>query len=278
MNVREFSKSMALLPAMVCIGMAAHAQTPTNCNYYNTTTGPFPYGSVNTLEHNSGAHQFANSMTGSCTYTGTASAYGTVGCNLTAKANSGSGAGEDGTLTNLLKSHHKNYKDAQGLATSNYGASASADAEGAAGVNSCTGLCSSLGINITGSGMGGGFTVAFGPPSPLWDDSQHYVNNCKGQTLQQIASTCLSPNPPYPPYTPPPTGDTWQWDPINCLWYLEDTNPSPIVIDTTNTGFVFTDPVKGNYVTFDMRGDRNYEKVSWPKNGSGNAWLVYDRR
>jgi hypothetical protein len=40
---------------------------------------------------------------------------------------------------------------------------------------------------------------------------------------------------------------------------------------------VFTDPTKGNYVTFDMRGDGTYEKLSWPKNGSGNAWLVYDR-
>ena len=49
------------------------------------------------------------------------------------------------------------------------------------------------------------------------------------------------------------------------------------MIDTKNAGFVFTDPTQGQYVTFDMRGDGAYEKLSWPKHGSGNAWLVYDR-
>ena len=52
---------------------------------------------------------------------------------------------------------------------------------------------------------------------------------------------------------------------------------APIVIDTTGHGFVFTDPAKGEYVSFDFQGNGTVSKVSWPKVGSGNAWLVLDR-
>lgn len=55
-------------------------------------------------------------------------------------------------------------------------------------------------------------------------------------------------------------------------------NPcSPVILDTTGHGFVLTDPEKGEYVSFDMQGNGNLVKLSWPKAGSGNAWLVYDR-
>jgi hypothetical protein len=56
-----------------------------------------------------------------------------------------------------------------------------------------------------------------------------------------------------------------------------DCNSSPIIIDTSNKGFVFTDPTKGDYVTFDITGTGNPVKLSWPDHNSGNAWLVYDR-
>jgi len=52
---------------------------------------------------------------------------------------------------------------------------------------------------------------------------------------------------------------------------------SPIIIDTTGKGFKFTDPNKEReYVTFDLHGDGTYEHLSWPRHGSGNAWLIYD--
>jgi len=63
----------------------------------------------------------------------------------------------------------------------------------------------------------------------------------------------------------------------NCSTCNTPDSDRPIIIDTTGKGFHFTDPAKGDYVTFDMRGDGQYEKVSWPKAGSGNAWLVLDR-
>jgi len=47
-------------------------------------------------------------------------------------------------------------------------------------------------------------------------------------------------------------------------------------VDTTGKGFQFTDP-NTDYVTFDLKGDGTLGQYSWPKHGSGNAWLVYDR-
>jgi hypothetical protein len=49
---------------------------------------------------------------------------------------------------------------------------------------------------------------------------------------------------------------------------------APIVVDTKGVGFHFTDPVKGDYVSFDLKGDGKLVKVSWPQAGSGNMWLV----
>lgn len=68
-----------------------------------------------------------------------------------------------------------------------------------------------------------------------------------------------------------------QSQPTNCYRELTGAPPSPIIIDTTGKGFVFTDPIQGQYVTFDMQGNGTYQKLSWPKAGSGNAWLVLDR-
>lgn len=62
----------------------------------------------------------------------------------------------------------------------------------------------------------------------------------------------------------------------NCQWVLKE-NGSPVIIDTKGIGFHFTDPTKGDYVTFDLKGDGSYKKYSWPKHDSGNAWLVLDR-
>lgn len=52
---------------------------------------------------------------------------------------------------------------------------------------------------------------------------------------------------------------------------------APIVIDTKGTGFKFTDPAKGAYVSFDIRGDGTLLRLSWPQHDSGNAWLALDR-
>lgn len=57
----------------------------------------------------------------------------------------------------------------------------------------------------------------------------------------------------------------------------QQPNNSPLIVDTTNTGFKFSDPNRGGYVSFDIQGNGVIQKVSWPLPDSGNAWLVYDR-
>ena len=57
---------------------------------------------------------------------------------------------------------------------------------------------------------------------------------------------------------------------------VPDLVPAPVIVDTTNTGFKMSDPSKGEYVTFDIRGDGTLAKVSWPRHDSGNAWLAVD--
>ena len=43
---------------------------------------------------------------------------------------------------------------------------------------------------------------------------------------------------------------------------------APIIVDTKGVGFHFTDPAKGDYVSFDLKGDGRLMKVSWPQAGS----------
>ena len=126
----EYSSVPFLAVAVICVSFSVQSRAQTNCSTYNRTLGPYPYGSMDAQEHITGDHAFANGMSGSCTYAGTASAYGPVGCSVTATANSTSGASDDGTLANPLKTHYTNYKDAQGLATAGNGNGAAADAEG----------------------------------------------------------------------------------------------------------------------------------------------------
>ncbi len=101
-------------------------------------------------------------------------------------------------------------------------------------------------------------------------------------SIAAIAVFCLgttsfglcTPSGP-PPYTLTPP-EYWYWNTSTCS-YQEINGQSPVIIDTKGIGFQFTDPTKGDYVTFDLKGDGSYKKFSWPKQGSGNAWLVLDR-
>ncbi len=249
---------------------AAVAWSQTDCSDFNTTPGPFVYGSVGTYQHVSGSHQFAHVAKGSCSYSGTASYTSAVGCGLTAQASSSSGESDAGTL-NVLGAHYGTYRDAQGITSSGNGAGASADSEGAAAFERCLVSGCGVSISITGSGNGGGFNVGFSP-TPLWDDKRHYLNNCPGYTLPQLVCS----EGPQPPPLSPGSGLQcwWIWDGANCRWIAQCKVSTPIIVDTTGKGFHFTDPQTA-CVTFNLSGSP--QCYSWPEPGSGNAWLVYDR-
>jgi hypothetical protein len=233
-------------------------------------------------QHSSGNHSFAHAAQGCCSYTGTQSSV-PVGCGVTTQASSFSGVGDSGSLSLqfILYSHDTNFSDAQGGAQALGGLPATADSEGAAAVRSCIGSCATS-ISITGAGKGGGYGVSF-TPTPLWGDKYHYTLTCPGETLPAVCTPQGSP--PVNAVTGSQTG-SWTWDTTSCSWVWVATcggttgnlcpGSSPIVIDTLNTGFVFTDPLKGNYISFDLHGDGKYEHLSWPQHGSGNAWLVLD--
>jgi hypothetical protein len=180
---------------------------------------------------------------------------------------------ESGFLINPLKTHQDNWGDVDGLATAGAGNGATAHAGDGGAVASCIGSC---GINVTFSGSGTtGWSAQFGGGTPLWTQQRDYPNSCPGYTLAKIP--CPSPTSPYPTTT---NGTTYSWNHWTCSWTVSTGSTgggTPIIIDTLKTGFSFSDPTKGAYVSFDLKGDGTLLKLSWPLPNSGNAWLVYDR-
>jgi len=76
-------------------------------------------------------------------------------------------------------------------------------------------------------------------------------------------------------------GEGYVWSTGCCCWVCTgngtncNTYPTPIIIDTTGTGFHLTSADKG--VFFDIAGDGHPIKVAWTRPGSGNAFLALDR-
>jgi hypothetical protein len=60
----------------------------------------------------------------------------------------------------------------------------------------------------------------------------------------------------------------------NSGWYCWDYQ-SPIIVDTTGTGFHLTNAANG--VRFDLPGDGRLEQIAWTAPGSTNGWLALPR-
>lgn len=248
-------KGSTLVAAILAFSTTTNCQT--NCSTFNTTKGPFPYGWGDTTQHTTGDHSWANSMTGTCTYTGSAQETLPSPCDPYAAATSSSGASDNGITVPYW--HTPGAHDANGSASGALGAAVTADAEGAAAVVSCGVIpCGSPIITISGPGTGIGFSVTYGTPNTIWTAQQYYANTCTAETLPSETS-----------------GGGGK--PGCVVLQAPPTQTSPVVIDTTGKGFHFTNPAKGDYVSFDIKGDGTLVKLSWPEHGSGNAWLVLDR-
>ena len=287
---------MSLKAARLLVGVAlvacqvVHSQTgntsQTDCSKLNHTYGPYPYGPAgNALEHYSGGHGWTNQMTGTCSYTGMAQYGATTPCHPHSTSNSQSYPYENGSTKYY---HYQSSQDAQGSADCANGGNCKTDAEGAAAVTACQSSgCGVASIGINGSGNGAGFGVTYTAPNGShldFTDKNHYANDCTGYTLNALqgppAPTCTTPNPPYPPsYGNCGNGSNWTWDVNSCSWVCA-SGASPIAIDTKGNRWqkeeLFTDPVKGDYVSFDIQGNGIIQKMSWPKWGSGVGWLALD--
>jgi hypothetical protein len=72
----------------------------TDCSSFNISKGPFYISQNGTAEHVSGIHGYTQPADGQCSYTGSVSTSGPVGCSVTATANSNTGEADSGTLSN----------------------------------------------------------------------------------------------------------------------------------------------------------------------------------
>src|ERR1700743_1905395 len=112
------------------ISMVANGQA---CSQYNTTLGSFPHGTFDATQRTSAHHTWTNLMSGSCTYAGT-----NTPCSIYVTATSSSAAGDVGTTFPYF--HTTAASDHSGASTGAAGATATADAEGAAAATSCFGV------------------------------------------------------------------------------------------------------------------------------------------
>jgi hypothetical protein len=270
-------KSILLL-AFSVLHLGQVSAQATNRSSYNVTKGPYRYGSNGTDQHLSGDHVWANATKGTCSYTGTARIGVPTPCIAHSLASSSSSAADSGITAPYW---HTATASGKGGATDGAGgATAISDAEGAAAVSSCSILPrSSPSIAITGVGDGTGFSVTPTGGTLVLNASWHYNNTCTAYTLAALPPprTCALPTEPAPTVE---QGFQATWSSTTCSWHIGPSGESPVVIDTDgNWGKreLFSDPAKGEYVSFDMRGDGNFEKVSWPKPDSGLAWLALDR-
>lgn len=108
--------------------------------------------------------------------------------------------------------------------------------------------------------------------------------------IKSISNPPSTPTPPIP--TPLPTCTTSMgancsscippscdgishWNPSICSCVYYSTNPSPIIIDTDESGFHLSSADDG--VMFDFYGNGQPIQISWTERGSTNGWLALDR-
>jgi hypothetical protein len=116
-------------------------------------------------------------------------------------------------------------------------------------------------------------------------------------TITAFDNSQVQCSPHYPPPAPPPPptqtcdpslgtcnpltcfapicGPLDYFDYNTCKCVYEQSNPSPIIIDTDGKGFHLTSPANG--VVFDFYGNGKPIQIAWTAEGSTNGWLALDR-
>jgi len=145
-----------------------------------------------------------------------------------------------------------------------------------------SGVCTRSPLTVTVAGVG---SYSFSPNDKLWAAEHDF----QAAAPQQYPTSCSPP--------PQGCGEKYTWDYQTCQCKYE--GGSPILIDTTRTGFKLSPPFKSQRqlqaehqgvawkgddrdvpsneqgcVDFDLKGDGNKACWSWPIAGSGNGWLV----
>ena len=235
------------LSALTLLILATSPGWAQSCTAFNTVLGPFYYGSINTVDHAGGDHTFSNETMGGCEYEG----YGAgTQCTANATATSFSYMEESGKLVYPGFVHETAWADAGSNSTAQAPSTATAVSEGGGGIRECLLSCGFT-ASISKAGAGVSFSAV-----AKWSDKHTYTNTCPAKSFPANNGGCGGRNQnPCPICTP------------------EGCGPSPILIDTRNEGFHFTDPqTPDGYVSF--RFGAKILKVSFPDPRFQNKWLV----
>ncbi|HUD64696.1 MAG TPA: hypothetical protein VMQ17_08965 [Candidatus Sulfotelmatobacter sp.] len=245
-------RSHMLVPLALAVLLGLCSAQTNICAQFNRAPAPIQYGSGSTYEHLSGSHNWVALMGANCTYSGTNPQQA---CTITANASASALVGESGALSNLVEIHEVNKQTAQGAGFSN-GPALSVDSEAAAAARDCPPWGCGVSIGITGSGLGGGFSVSF-PSDAIFADKQHYAVRCAGPVYGSGTGGCVG----------------------GVETKCGGGGGSPIVIAMKHRADVtklFSNP-KEACVRFNLHNDNKPPCLSWPKRDSRVAFLVYDR-
>jgi hypothetical protein len=255
-----------LVFVMVLAPLCLHGQDSGDCTKYDFSWGGTNFTPNDTTGHASGSHSGGIDVDGTCTYTG-ANKSGTCYTVCTATT-LGKSEGEtlDYTLTNPLLYHTGGINAAVGTA-SGVGV-ASCGGFGYAAVINClngTSCTENITVNPTNTnGLAG--TATEGPYTPIWvGPMMKYQNDCPSK----LSPGCI---PDHMPLPQGPDGG-WEWNAPTCEWvWIPIHGSTPIIIDTTGTGFNLTSATNG--IKWDFYGDGVPIQIAWTAPGSTNGWLA----
>ncbi len=298
MRTGLFTFLTVLMTAALCAGQDSGG----NCSQYNASDTPVPIQFSGTQNHKTGQHSFLDTLGGQCTYTNTGSGVAGSPCAsactaLADVAGTQTKDGVDGGVLVGVDSHNLGGATNVGFAQAPAGGATQCGATYAVTVTACTLSC---GANITFSGSPGGVGISVNfPSSTIMTASSPLVTNCAAQatppacpgspgfvcatgtgdggstspTCSDGQWTCNGANECQLPPSQYTCGEGEYGTPScgSSGWYCYQAD-SPIIIDTTGTGFHLTNFEDG--VRFDITGDGRVQKISWIAAGSTNGWLA----
>jgi hypothetical protein len=236
---------------------ASGAKAQTYSCVPNNRVATFPYSSLDTTGHLAGyLHNWASSQTAFCHYSGSNRS---IPCTISASAQSTTLKADTGHVQWIGYHHEVNTSTSGGAAASN-GPTISVDTEAAVVANTCLISCAAT-PTISGTGLGGGFSVSY-PPSNIWSDKQHFAITCAGPLYPEDISACSGTTN---------GGDTLPPPRNPC-------GPSPLVVSTKrgkDARKAFSNAAE-HCVRFDMANDGNPRCWAWPERDSGVGFVVYD--
>lgn len=251
-------RRIAMLLYLWLLASRCFGQT-TTCPGYNYNSTPVNYGNEGTIGHETGEHNGAATLTGSCTYTSIGQAYCATACSADAFA----AIAEYGDISTPFYVHETTSSYSPGFANSNGGA-ASCASTAAWTATSCLLSCS-IAITFNATTTGINTTVNFPATNLSFNTSVPDQTNC-----------IANPDPQYGGGEGGGPGTGCAGGSPKCDdGGVDNGGSSPIIVDTTGHGFHLTSA--GDGVIFDIKGDGHPFKLSWTTATSGDAFLALDR-